>query len=470
MVKGIEVDLVLITERRRQVVRMHVPLLSATGLRVERIEVASNIRLLGRGDTVEVESVDLVGVTGTVGHGDVLLLQLVELLLDLRLEVLELGAQIRQRTGVEDTRATFLVDVGDLVSKGVHQLLHERSVERVDSQPGLDHGSLTLLERERQPRNVVQGETKSTTEIEIASRSKRTTVQLSANHNHHSVELKLHPTTETLKKGILLGEEILVEDGERAGVVTVPVQIVRSLMEGGFLSSSERVRGTLQIVRRCDALQIAHETLSACSVVGDHVLADGRKTRVVDVSAQRSDEHRVDASSTLGSDGVYAVVVVGERDITTLNGGGKMHGVSDARAEHGVHLSGDGLNALKSLQLGTQMTQMSQRGVSHTGRDEDVTEGAIQLVRHILVVRQHPTGQIANFISRTFVDGGEGVHAQERVSELIIRIIVSRTRRSMNRKGCARGSVTIGGGEANEGRRQYDFHHGAKDIMRLKFV
>ena len=79
-----------------------------------------------------------------------------------------------------------------------------------------------------------------------------------------------------------------------------------------------------------------------------------------------------------------------------------MHGISDARAEHRVHLCSDGLDALESLQLRTQMTQMCQSRVCHTSRDEDIAEGIIQLVGDILVIRQNPTGQISDLLDRTY--------------------------------------------------------------------
>ena len=113
------------------------------------------------------------------------------------------------------------------------------------------------------------------------------------------------------------------------------------------------------------------------------------------------DPDGVDVIATGGGDGVDGEIVVGEGQIATLHGRGEVHGVGEAGAEHGVHLGGDVLDALERLELGGERAEITKSGVRETGGGQDVREGDIQLVGHVLVISQDPAGQIADLGSRT---------------------------------------------------------------------
>ena len=384
----------LLAEGGLEEIAGHVPLLGVASLGVEG---TLDIGVVDLADLVEVEGVDLAGITTAITHGGVGLLQLVHLFLDLGLQILELGAEIGEGTGEEDTWSAGLDDVRDAISQGVHQLLDELAVHGVDLQPVLDHGALALLERQRQPRDVIQGETESTAHIEITLLGELTTVQCLADHNHHTVELNLDPELDAVQQSGLLGEEIFVQDGEGAGVISVGVDAVQGLVEGKFTVGGERVLGTFKIVSSSDALQITGETAVTTGIVpGDDVLAEGGQAGTVGVDGDGADPDGVDAISFGGGHSVNTKVVVGEGHIATFHGRGQVHSISQTGTKHRVHFVGDVLDALEGLQLGGEGTEITEGGVGETGRGENVGEGDIKLVGDIFIVGQDPAGQIAN--------------------------------------------------------------------------
>jgi len=412
------------------------------------IEGSLDFGVVDLGDLVQVEGVDLAGVAGAITHGSVGFLELVHLFLDLGLEVLELGAQVGQGTGEQDTRAAGFDDVGNAVGEGVDELLDELAVHGVDLQPMLDHGSLALLEGQGQPGDVVQGEAERAADVEIGLLSELTTVQSFADHNHHTVELNLDPQLDAVQQGRFLGEEIFVQDGEGAGIIGVGVDAVQRLMEGDFTVGREGVLGALKIMRGGNSFQIGGETAVTTGIVpGDDVLAQGGQAGTVGVHGDRADPDGINTIGLGSGDSVNAEVVVREGHVATLHRGGQMHSISQAGSQHRVHLGRDVLNSLEGLELGGKSAQVTKGRVRETGGGEDVGEGNIELVRNILVVSKDPTGQVADLSGGTLVDGGEGVDVQLRIG-LGLRFL--RATRGGDGQQLTRRSIAFSGNEASK--------------------
>ena len=276
-------------------------------------------------------------------------------------------------------------------------------VQRGNLQPSLDHGAFALLDGQRQPLDGVQrvAELRGAN-VEIFLLGKLTASEGLANHDHHAVELNLDPELDAMQESRLLDEEILVENGEVTGAIVLGVDLGDGLNEIGFAVGGEGVLGPLEIMGSGDALQIAGETLvTASGVPSADVLAESLQASAVGGHVLGLDPDGINAVTAGGGHGINAEIVMGERHVTTLHGSRQVHGVSEAGAEHGVHLGGDVLDALERLELGGERAEITKSGVRETGGGQDVREGDIQLVGHVLVISQDPAGQIADLGSRT---------------------------------------------------------------------
>jgi len=291
---------------------------------------------------------------------------------------------------------------------------------------------------------------------EIGALGELATVEGLADKNHHAVELNLNPQLDAVQESGLLGEEILVQDGESGGIISVRVQVLRGSVERGLTVGGEGVLGAFEIVGGGDALEIGGETLvTTGGVPGGDVLAESSKAGAFGVGGLRGDPDGVDVVATGGGDGVDAEIVVGEGQIATLHGRGEVHGVGEAGAEHGVHLGGDILDALEGLELRGESAEVAKGRVGKTGGGQDVGERDIQLVGHILVVGQDPAGKIANLGGGALVDRGESVNVQLGIS---LHLSLLEATRGGHGEELARGAIAVGGNAGGE-RSDKQFHH-----------
>ena len=102
------------------------------------------------------------------------------------------------------------------------------------------------------------------------------------------------------------------------------------------------------------------------------MLADRGEASAFGVSGEGLDENGIDVVLTAsGGKRVNLEVVVREGQIAALHGGGKVHGVGQASAKHGVHLVRDVHKALLGLELGGESAEVAKGGVGETGRGQD---------------------------------------------------------------------------------------------------
>jgi len=260
----------------------------------------------------------------------------------------------------------------------------------------------------------------------------------------------------------LLGEEIFVEDGEIRSVILLGVEVGGGLVVGALAARGEGVLGTFKIVGGSDASEIDGEaTVTAGVVPGHEMLAKGGQTSSVGAHRQGLDPQGRGIARVVGlggghHHGFHTDVILGEAHIALLHGGGKVHGVSKAGTEHGVHLGGDVVHAHEGLQLTGKRTEVAKGGVGKAGRGQDVREGNIQLVGDVLVIGEDPTSQIADLTGGAFVHGGECVDRQHRVS---FSFGLRQTAGSGDRQELARGAITVRVRHCGEACGNDKFHH-----------
>ena len=150
-------------------------------------------------------------------------------------------------------------------------------VQRGNLQPSLDHGAFALLDGQRQPLDGVhvEGFVVLLADGEIGALGELAAVEGLADKNHHAVELNLNPQLDAVQESGLLGEEILVQDGESGGIISIRVQVLGGSVERGLTVGGEGVLGAFEIVGGGDALEIGGETLvTTGGVPGGDVLAE----------------------------------------------------------------------------------------------------------------------------------------------------------------------------------------------------